>query len=82
MDETYIKVKGEWKYLYRTVEKYGKTIMTDREILCQLREDGWEIVRTRGSHLQLKHPTKPGLVTVSGKSNVDIPPGTLKSIWQ
>src|SRR5436309_4738351 len=26
MDETYIKVQGEWKYLYRTVDKYGKTI--------------------------------------------------------
>lgn len=53
-----------------------------REVLRQLREDGWEIVRTRGSHRQLKHPTKPGLVTVSGKPNVDIPPGTLKSIWR
>ena len=26
MDETYIKVKGEWVYLYRAVDKYGKTI--------------------------------------------------------
>jgi putative transposase len=26
MDETYIKVKGEWKYLYRAVDKYGATI--------------------------------------------------------
>ena len=26
MDETYIRVKGEWKYLYRAVDKYGKTI--------------------------------------------------------
>jgi putative transposase len=26
MDETYIKVKGEWKYLYRAVDKFGKTI--------------------------------------------------------
>jgi len=25
-DETYIKVKGEWKYLYRAVDKYGQTI--------------------------------------------------------
>jgi putative transposase len=25
-DETYIKVMGEWKYLYRAVDKYGKTI--------------------------------------------------------
>ena len=26
MDETYIKVKGVWKYLYRAVDKQGKTI--------------------------------------------------------
>ncbi len=26
MDETYVKVKGEWQYLYRAVDKYGSTI--------------------------------------------------------
>jgi transposase-like protein len=26
MDETYIKVQGQWKYLYRAVDKEGKTI--------------------------------------------------------
>nr|BFD33581.1 IS6 family transposase [Pigmentibacter ruber]BFD33587.1 IS6 family transposase [Pigmentibacter ruber] len=26
MDETYIKVKGEWCYLYRAVDKHGQTI--------------------------------------------------------
>ena len=26
MDETYIKVKGQWRYLYRAVEKAGDTI--------------------------------------------------------
>ena len=26
MDETYIKVKGAWKYLYRAVDKEGQTI--------------------------------------------------------
>ncbi|MCP4412269.1 MAG: IS6 family transposase [Gammaproteobacteria bacterium] len=26
LDETYIKVKGEWKYYYRAVDKYGETI--------------------------------------------------------
>jgi transposase-like protein len=26
LDETYIKVKGEWRYLYRAVDKYGQTI--------------------------------------------------------
>ncbi len=26
LDETYIKVKGKWKYLYRAVDKNGHTI--------------------------------------------------------
>ncbi len=26
MDETYIKVKGEWRYLYRAVDKQGNTV--------------------------------------------------------
>ena len=26
MDETYIKVKGKWLYLYRAVDKHGKTL--------------------------------------------------------
>jgi len=26
MDETYIKIKGQWKYLYRAVDKSGQTI--------------------------------------------------------
>jgi transposase-like protein len=26
MDETYIKVKGQWRYLYRAVDTYGQTI--------------------------------------------------------
>ena len=26
MDETYVRVKGEWKYLYRAVDKAGQTV--------------------------------------------------------
>ncbi len=26
MDETYVKVKGEWVYLYRAIDKFGKTL--------------------------------------------------------
>ena len=26
MDETYVRVKGKWKYLYRAVDKQGQTI--------------------------------------------------------
>jgi putative transposase len=26
LDATYIKVKGEWRYFYRAVDKYDRTI--------------------------------------------------------
>ncbi|WP_242071458.1 DDE-type integrase/transposase/recombinase, partial [Bacillus thuringiensis] len=26
LDETYIKVKGEWRYLYRAIDKEGYTL--------------------------------------------------------
>lgn len=51
-----------------------------REIIRVLEEDGWELVRTRGSHRQFRHSSKPGTVTVAGKESLDIPPGTLGSI--
>jgi predicted RNA binding protein YcfA (HicA-like mRNA interferase family) len=50
------------------------------ELLRRLREDGWFLVATRGSHGQYKHPTKPGRVTVPGRPSDDLAPGTLNSI--
>jgi predicted RNA binding protein YcfA (HicA-like mRNA interferase family) len=54
--------------------------MKVHEVLEQLHAEGWRIVREKGSHRQLQHPSKPGTVTVAGKPSVDIPPGTLNSI--
>lgn len=45
-----------------------------------LEQVGWILARTRGSHRQYKHGTKPGLVTVPGKLNDDLGAGTLNSI--
>jgi len=45
-----------------------------------LEQDGWTLVRTKGSHRQFKHPVKSGTVTVAGKPGLDVPPGTLNSI--
>ena len=52
------------------------------QIIKILEQDGWYLKRTRGSHRQYKHPNKSGTVTVSGKLSVDIPVGTLKSIYK
>ena len=54
--------------------------MKVRDILKQLEEDSWFLARIRGSHRQYKHPAKPGLVTIPGKPNDELAPGTLNSI--
>lgn len=53
--------------------------MTVREMLIILHKDGWTEFEAKGSHIQLKHPTKKGKVTVP-KHTGDIAPGTLNSI--
>lgn len=57
--------------------------MTVREILKILYADGWQQIpnQTKGSHIQLKHETKKGKVTVPSHSG-DIPKGTLNSIYK
>lgn len=54
--------------------------MKVREVLQLLQDDDWFLVATRGSHRQYRHPSKPGRVTVAGKPNDDLAPGTLNSI--
>ena len=54
--------------------------MKVRDLLRLLEQDGWRVVRTRGSHRQLKHAAKPGTVTVAGKPSAEVPPGTLRAI--
>ena len=45
-----------------------------------IEDDGWYLVRTRGSHRQYKHPDKSGLVTIAGKLSDDLANGTVNSI--
>jgi transposase-like protein len=37
VDETYIKIKGNWTYLYRAVDSEGKTVRAAREFLGEHR---------------------------------------------
>jgi predicted RNA binding protein YcfA (HicA-like mRNA interferase family) len=55
-------------------------VLKVREIIRMIEADGWALVRTRGDHRQFHHPTKRGTVTVSGKSGVEMPKGTLNSV--
>lgn len=54
--------------------------MKVRDVIRILEQDGWVLVRTRGSHHHFRHPVKPGTVTVPGNPNHDLPPKTLGSI--
>ena len=53
--------------------------MKSAEIIKRIQADGWYKVAQKGSHIQFKHPAKPGRVTVPHPKK-DIPIGTLKSI--
>lgn len=53
-----------------------------REVLKALKRDGWIEARTGpGDHVQYKHPTKRGRVTVD-TGEPEIPTGTLRSIYR
>ena len=54
--------------------------MKVRDVIRRLERDGWALVRTRGSHRQFRHPSKPGKVTVAGQPGMNLPAGTLASI--
>jgi len=56
--------------------------MKVKELIKLLEEDCWYLAHTRGSHRQFKHSTKRGLVTVAGKPNDDLAPGTQNSIFK
>ncbi len=52
------------------------------EVLKLLKEDGWEIARTKGDHRQFKHSAKKGTVTVAGKPSDTLEQEILNSIWK
>ena len=56
--------------------------MKVREIVKMIEDDGWYLIRTKGSHRQYKHTMKTGLVTLPGKPGDDLAPGTLNSIYK
>lgn len=54
-------------------------LIKPKKLLKTLEQDGWKIVRIRGSHHILKHPVKEGLVTIPLHSQ-DLKPKTLSKI--
>lgn len=54
--------------------------MKIRNVIKLIEANGWYLIRTKGSHRQYKHLTKPGRVTIAGHLSHDLAPGTLSSI--
>ena len=55
--------------------------MKVRDVLKRLKEEGWSVHNIEGDHRQLKNPNRPGKVTVAGHPSDEVPPKTLKRIW-
>ena len=53
--------------------------MDSRHVIARIKADGWFKVAQKGSHVQFRHKSKPGRVTVPHPKR-DIPLGTLRSI--
>jgi predicted RNA binding protein YcfA (HicA-like mRNA interferase family) len=56
--------------------------MKIRDLIRKIEDDGWKLARTKGSHRQYHHPTKPGTVTIAGHPSDEMPPGTLNSVMK
>ena len=50
------------------------------DLIKILKENGWVLTRTKGSHRQFKHSDIKGVVTVAGKLSDDVKKGTLGSV--
>ena len=46
--------------------------MKVRDVIKRIEADGWYLARVRGDHKHFKHPTKKGIVTVSGHPGKDM----------
>ena len=68
VDETYIKVKGKWKYLYRAVDSRGNTI----DFVLRAKRDKVAAKYFLRKALKAHHTTKPRVITVD--KNASYPP--------
>ena len=60
VDETYIEVKGEWKYLYRAVDSEGNTL----DFMLSAKRNGKAAARFFRTVLAAKHTQTPRVITV------------------
>ncbi len=56
MDETYIKVKGDWKYFYRAVDSSGRTL----DFMLSAKRDAKAAKRSLKKALKARHTKRHG----------------------
>jgi len=68
VDETYIKVKGKWKYLYRAVDSSGNTV----DFILSAKRDKQAAKRFFRKALKATHNSSPRVINVD--KNAAYPP--------
>ena len=54
--------------------------MKVQEIIKLCQNQGWYRIKTRGGHLQYKHPLLPGKIAIPGHFSSELKRGTLHNI--
>lgn len=76
MDETYIKVKGEWKYLYRAVDTSGNTL----DFMLSAKRDARAAERFFRKALKASHNQEPRVINVDKNAVSSSPEGGKPSV--
>jgi predicted RNA binding protein YcfA (HicA-like mRNA interferase family) len=71
--------RGPYRVLTTRLKCVYVHTMRSRDVIERLEAAGWREVGQKGSHVQFKHPKRPGRVTVPHPKR-EIPIGTLRSI--
>jgi transposase-like protein len=75
VDETYIQIKGEWKYLYRAVDSAGNTL----DFMLSAKRDGKAAARCFRKVLKANHVTAPRVINVGKNAAYPVAIERLKS---
>lgn len=75
VDETYIQIKGEWKYLYRAVDSAGNTL----DFMLSAKRDGKAAARFFRKVLKATHVIQPRVINVDKNAAYPVAIEGLKS---
>lgn len=74
VDETYIEIRGEWKYLYRAVDSEGNTL----DFMLSAKRDGKAAARFFRKVLNAQHTQAPRVVNVDKNAAYPVAMDVLK----